>query len=183
MLEQVEQFGNLQQPDFKPVNIHDVLDRARRSALLGFGADMTIIEDYDPSLPLAFGDPDQILQVVLNLLKNASEAAGPDGGTIRCAPISNIRSGCAAVMARAIRCPCRSRSSMTGRACPRKSAAIFSTPLCRARKTAPDWGWRWSARSSRTMTAGFQPNSVPGRTVFKLSLRRAPAESISKEST
>ena len=57
LLEQVEQFGNLQQPDFKPVNIHDVLDRARRSALLGFGADMTIIEDYDPSLPLAYGRP------------------------------------------------------------------------------------------------------------------------------
>ncbi|MEY8839494.1 histidine kinase dimerization/phospho-acceptor domain-containing protein, partial [Cribrihabitans sp. XS_ASV171] len=72
LLEQVEQFGNLSPPDRKPVNIHDVLDRARRSALLGFGAHMSIIEDYDPSLPLAFGDPDQLLQVVLNLIKNAS---------------------------------------------------------------------------------------------------------------
>lgn len=83
LLEQVEQFGNLSPPDLKPVNIHDVLDRARRSALLGFGAEMKIIEDYDPSLPLAFGDPDKLLQVVLNLLKNASEAAGKGGGTIR----------------------------------------------------------------------------------------------------
>jgi two-component system nitrogen regulation sensor histidine kinase GlnL len=55
LLEQVEQFGNLSEPDCTAVNIHDVLDRARRSALLGFGAHMTIIEDYDPSLPLCFG--------------------------------------------------------------------------------------------------------------------------------
>ena len=83
LLEQVEQFGNLLAPDLRPVNIHDVLDRARRSALLGFGAHMKIVEDYDPSLPLAMGDPDQLLQVVLNLIKNASEAADPKGGTIR----------------------------------------------------------------------------------------------------
>ena len=44
LLEQVEQFGNLTAPERKPVNIHDVLDRARRSALLGFGAHMKIIE-------------------------------------------------------------------------------------------------------------------------------------------
>ena len=36
---------------------------------------MTLIEDYDPSLPLALGDTDQLLQVVLNLLKNAAEAS------------------------------------------------------------------------------------------------------------
>ncbi|MBO6867862.1 MAG: ATP-binding protein [Pseudomonadota bacterium] len=84
LLEQVEQFGNLSAPERKAVNIHDVLDRARRSALLGFGGHMKIIEDYDPSLPLAYGDPDQLLQVVLNLVKNASEAADPQqGGTIR----------------------------------------------------------------------------------------------------
>ena len=83
LLEQVEQFGNLMAPERKPVNLHDVLDRARRSALLGFGAKMKIIEDYDPSLPPALGDKDQLLQVLLNLIRNAAEAAGDAGGTIR----------------------------------------------------------------------------------------------------
>jgi two-component system nitrogen regulation sensor histidine kinase GlnL len=83
LLEQVEQFGNLSVTEMQPVNLHDVLDRARRSALLGFGAHMKIVEEYDPSLPMASGDPDQLLQVILNLLKNASEAAGDQGGTIR----------------------------------------------------------------------------------------------------
>ena len=83
LLERVEQFGNISAPDMQPVNIHDVLDRARRSARVGFAAQMQVIEDYDPSLPPAWGDPDQLLQVILNLLKNAAEAAGDAGGTIR----------------------------------------------------------------------------------------------------
>jgi two-component system, NtrC family, nitrogen regulation sensor histidine kinase GlnL len=83
LLEQVEQFGNLRAPDRRAVNIHDALDRARRSALVGYGAHMTIIEDYDPSLPPAYADPDQLVQVFLNLIKNAVEAAGKGGGTIR----------------------------------------------------------------------------------------------------
>jgi two-component system nitrogen regulation sensor histidine kinase GlnL len=83
LLEQVEQFGNLRPPDRRRVNIHDALDRARRSALVGFAAKMAIIEDYDPSLPPTFADPDQLMQVFLNLIRNAAEAAGPQGGTIR----------------------------------------------------------------------------------------------------
>lgn len=83
LLDQVEQLGDLSPPDLQPINLHDVLGRARRSALVGFGAHMTILEDYDPSLPLAYGDLDQLVQVVLNLLKNASQAADPAGGTIR----------------------------------------------------------------------------------------------------
>jgi two-component system nitrogen regulation sensor histidine kinase GlnL len=83
LLEQVEQFGNLRPPERRAVNIHDVLDRVRRSAALGFAAGMTVIEDYDPSLPPAHADPDQLSQVFINLIKNAAEAAGPKGGTIR----------------------------------------------------------------------------------------------------
>ncbi|HEY9038024.1 MAG TPA: ATP-binding protein [Roseovarius sp.] len=83
LLDQVERFGNPAPPALRPINVHDVLARARRSAQLGFASDMTIIEDYDPSLPEALGDPDMLQQVLLNLMKNAAEAAGPQGGTIR----------------------------------------------------------------------------------------------------
>ncbi|RFP89133.1 PAS domain-containing sensor histidine kinase [Rhodobacteraceae bacterium 63075] len=82
LLDQVEEFGNLSPPDKRAVNLHDVIDRARRSAALGFGAKLRIVEEYDPSLPPALADADQLLQVLLNLIKNAAEAAGP-GGTIR----------------------------------------------------------------------------------------------------
>ncbi|MEM7490505.1 MAG: ATP-binding protein, partial [Pseudomonadota bacterium] len=79
LLEQVEQFGNLRPPERRAVNIHDVLDRARRSAMVGFAAHMTITEKYDPSLPSTYADPDQLLQVFLNLLKNAAQVAEQGG--------------------------------------------------------------------------------------------------------
>ncbi|MEM7711668.1 MAG: histidine kinase dimerization/phospho-acceptor domain-containing protein, partial [Pseudomonadota bacterium] len=79
LLEQVEQFGNLRPPQRRPINIHDVLDRARRSAMVGFAAHMTIVEDYDPSLPPTHADPDQLLQIFLNLLKNAAQVAQQGG--------------------------------------------------------------------------------------------------------
>ncbi|QFU08575.1 Nitrogen regulation protein NR(II) [Rhodobacteraceae bacterium THAF1] len=81
LIDQVEQFGNLRPPARKPVNLHDLLDRARKSAALGFAAHMQLVEDYDPSLPAAYVDADQMLQVLSNLIKNAAEAS-PQGGTI-----------------------------------------------------------------------------------------------------
>jgi len=82
LLEQVEEFGNSGKPEMTAVNIHDILDRAKRSAQLGFGAHIRFEEDYDPSLPPAKASSDQLLQVVLNLIKNASEACG-NGGKIK----------------------------------------------------------------------------------------------------
>ena len=63
----------------KAVNIHDILNRSKRSAQLGFGAHIRFEEEYDPSLPAAKANSDQLLQVVLNIIKNASEACGNSG--------------------------------------------------------------------------------------------------------
>ena len=82
LIDQVEQFGNLRPPEQRAVNLHDLLDRTRKSAALGFAAHMVMREEYDPSLPSAFVDQDQMQQVFLNIIKNAAEAAGPGGGTI-----------------------------------------------------------------------------------------------------
>jgi two-component system nitrogen regulation sensor histidine kinase GlnL len=78
----VEQFGDLRPAQRRPLNIHDVLDRARRAARAGFAAHARFAEDYDPSLPPTAGDPDQLLQVFQNLLKNAAEAIPRVGGSI-----------------------------------------------------------------------------------------------------
>ena len=65
------------------VNIHEVLGRVRRSAENGFARGRRIVEDYDPSLPPVPGDRDRLVQVFLNLVKNAAEAAPDRGGEIR----------------------------------------------------------------------------------------------------
>jgi two-component system nitrogen regulation sensor histidine kinase GlnL len=55
------------------VNIHEVLDRVRKIAQSGFAQHVAIREEYDPSLPPVHGDRDLLLQVFLNLVKNAAE--------------------------------------------------------------------------------------------------------------
>ena len=56
------------------VNIHRVLEHVRRLAQSGFAAHLRFNEVYDPSLPSVLGNRDQLVQVVLNLVKNAAEA-------------------------------------------------------------------------------------------------------------
>jgi two-component system nitrogen regulation sensor histidine kinase GlnL len=56
------------------VNIHRVLEHVRKLAQSGFAAHIRFVENYDPSLPPVWGNRDQLVQVVLNLVKNAAEA-------------------------------------------------------------------------------------------------------------
>jgi two-component system nitrogen regulation sensor histidine kinase GlnL len=56
------------------VNIHRVLEHVRKLAQSGFAAHVRFHEVYDPSLPPVWGNRDQLVQVILNLVKNAAEA-------------------------------------------------------------------------------------------------------------
>ncbi|MBN8807393.1 MAG: two-component sensor histidine kinase [Sphingomonas sp.] len=58
----------------QPHNIHALLDHARRVAATGFASGVAIEESFDPSLPRVLVDGDALLQIVINLLKNAAEA-------------------------------------------------------------------------------------------------------------
>mgnify|MGYP001158820857 CR=1 FL=1 len=82
LIEKVESFGVAAPLRREPVNIHDILDRAKRSAEVGFARHVRFHEEYDPSLPEVPGDPDALMQVAINLLKNAAEATPPVGGVI-----------------------------------------------------------------------------------------------------
>jgi two-component system nitrogen regulation sensor histidine kinase GlnL len=65
--------------ELEPVNIHQVLDHVKRVARTGFAAGLRIVEEYDPSLPQVWGNRDLLVQILLNLVKNASDAAAPAG--------------------------------------------------------------------------------------------------------
>lgn len=81
LVDRMDVFADERPVDRAPVNIHIVLDRVKRIAQSGFAREISILEDYDPSLPPVWGNSDQLIQVFLNLLKNASEAVRdrPDG--------------------------------------------------------------------------------------------------------
>ncbi len=73
MVERMETFGE-KRLERQAVNIHRVLEHVRRLAGSGFAARIKFTEHYDPSLPHVLGDRDQLIQVLLNLVKNAAEA-------------------------------------------------------------------------------------------------------------
>ena len=86
LVERMEMF-NEKPIDRRPVNIHRVLEHVRMLAQRGFAAHIRFVEQYDPSLPPVWGNRDQLVQVLLNLVKNAAEAitgeagGGEGGGT------------------------------------------------------------------------------------------------------
>ena len=173
LLEQVEQFGNLSPPDLKAVNIHDVLDRARRSALLGFGCQMSIIEDYDPSLPLAYGDPDQLLQVVLNLLKNASEAAGSNGGTIRIHSFFEHSFRMRRADGTGQSLPLQVEIIDDGPGLPDGISSDIFDPFVSGKENGTGLGLALVSKIISDHDGWISVNSIPGKTVFRLSLPRA----------
>jgi two-component system nitrogen regulation sensor histidine kinase GlnL len=75
----MEVFGDERPVEREPVNIHVVLDHVKRLAQSGFGRNIKFVEEYDPSLPPVLANRDQLIQVFLNLVKNAAEAIGGAG--------------------------------------------------------------------------------------------------------
>jgi two-component system nitrogen regulation sensor histidine kinase GlnL len=78
LVERVELFGDERPLERGPVNVHGVLNHVKRLAESGFARQIRFAEDYDPSLPPVFGNRDQLVQILLNLVKNAAEAIGID---------------------------------------------------------------------------------------------------------
>jgi two-component system nitrogen regulation sensor histidine kinase GlnL len=76
LVDRMEVFGDERPIKFEPVNIHAVLDHVRKIASNGFGRHVTFIQNFDPSLPQVPGNRDKLIQVFLNLVKNAAEAIG-----------------------------------------------------------------------------------------------------------
>lgn len=81
LVDRMEVFGDERPVSRVPVNIHTVLDHVKRLAQSGFARNIRIHEEYDPSLPPVLANQDQLIQVFLNLVKNAAEALAdtPDG--------------------------------------------------------------------------------------------------------
>ena len=82
LVDRMEAFGDPGSLERRPVNIHRVLEHVRRVAAAGFARKVRFVELYDPSLPHVEGDRDRLVQVFLNLVKNAAEAVPAQGGQI-----------------------------------------------------------------------------------------------------
>jgi two-component system nitrogen regulation sensor histidine kinase GlnL len=79
LVDRMEVFGDDRPVARGPVNIHSVLDHVKRLAQSGFARNVKFVEEYDPSLPPVLANQDQLIQVFLNLVKNAAEAVADLG--------------------------------------------------------------------------------------------------------
>ncbi len=68
-------------PSMQPVNIHEVLERVHTLAEAEFGDQIHLVRDYDPSLPEFLGDKEQLIQALLNIVRNAVQAISESGQT------------------------------------------------------------------------------------------------------
>jgi two-component system nitrogen regulation sensor histidine kinase GlnL len=82
LVDRMDVFASDQSAAAGRVNIHAVLGHVKRIAENGFARHVRVREDYDPSLPDVAGNRDQLIQVFLNLVKNAAEAVPSEGGEI-----------------------------------------------------------------------------------------------------
>ncbi len=181
LLEQVEQFGNLSAPDLQPVNLHDVLERARRSALLGFDAHMTITESYDPSLPLALADSDQLLQVILNLIKNASQAADNKHGNIKIRSFYEQSFRLRRSDGTGQQLPLQIEVIDDGPGLPDQIKGDIFDPFVSGRENGTGLGLALVSKIISEHSGWVSVSSVPGHTVFRLSLPMAPADMAIEE--
>ncbi|HTN95980.1 MAG TPA: ATP-binding protein [Nordella sp.] len=79
LVDRMEVFSDERPPEREPVNIHAVLERVKTLAIASMAQPIPIREEYDPSLPPVMGSRNQLIQVFINLVKNAVEAIEGSG--------------------------------------------------------------------------------------------------------
>lgn len=182
LLDQVEQFGNQRPPDCRAVNIHDVLERARRSAEVGFAAHMRIVDAYDPSLPPVWADGDQLLQVFLNLLKNAAQA-NLMGGRIELRTFFEQSLRRRGASGKDVALPIHVEVIDDGPGLPAEIADEVFDPFVSGRENGTGLGLALVSKIIAAHDGWITVESRPGRTMFRVSLPRArdPEMTVSKE--
>ncbi|MEL7349370.1 MAG: ATP-binding protein [Pseudomonadota bacterium] len=180
LLARVEEFGAIGPVQSIPVNIHDVLDRAVKSAAAGFAAHVKFIEEYDPSLPPVMGDPDHLVRVFINLLKNAAEATPEVGGLIivRTAYRTGIK----------VRTPSGKRASLplavtisdNGRGVPDALVDHLFEPFVTSKSTGTGLGLAFVSKVVAEHGGVISCESEPGWTRMKLRLPIATSRELAE---
>src|SRR5271157_1195348 len=93
LVDRMEVFTDERPIEREPINIHVVLDHVKRLAQSGVARHIKFVDDYDPSLPPVLANRDQLVQVFLNLVKNAAEALGENANSGEIALSTAFRPG------------------------------------------------------------------------------------------
>jgi two-component system nitrogen regulation sensor histidine kinase GlnL len=78
-------------PQYGPINVHEALERVRSLIMAEYPEGVAIVRDYDASLPEITGDREQLIQALLNIVRNAAQALlGKGGITLRTRAVRQV---------------------------------------------------------------------------------------------
>ena len=178
LIDRVEHFGDNRPTALAAVNIHDVLDRALRAAQAGFASDIAFVVDYDPSLPDAAGDADQLLQVFQNVIKNAAEAIDSRHGKIKLHTSYNSGVKFAVGGNRTQNVPLQIAITDNGSGIPEALIAEVFDPFVTSKSNGSGLGLPLVSKIIAGHGGLVECDSRPGRTTFiiRLPIWRSPPE-------
>ena len=125
---------------------------------------------------MAYGDPDQLLQVILNLVKNASEAAGKEPGTIRLHTFYEHSFRLRRSDGSGQSLPLQVEIIDDGPGLPEEIKGDIFDPFVSGRENGTGLGLALVSKIVSDHDGWISVTSVPGRTIFKISLPLAPEE-------
>jgi len=175
LVNRMDAFADDRPPAREAVNIHEVLDHVRRLAESGFARHVRIAELYDPSLPPVHGNRDQLVQVFLNLIKNAAEAAPKTGGEIQL--MTRYRHGTRLAMpggSEQIDLPMEITVRDNGAGIPDDIKAILFDPFVTTKQNGTGLGLALVAKIVDDHGGMIDVDSVPRRTEFRILLPVQP---------
>ncbi len=158
------------------VNIHKVLDRVQQLAKAGFGSHVRFVNEFDPSLPPVWGNHDQLVQVFLNLVKNAAEAAPQVAGVINLgtAYSQGVRFALAGVENR-VHLPLTIWVRDNGPGIGEEMQRYLFDPFVTSRPNGSGLGLALVAKIIGDHGGVIEFTSQPGRTEFQVMLPMVPA--------
>lgn len=175
LADRMEKLGDEDPVGAERVNIHEILRQARR-VIQSANPNVIFDERYDPSLPHAYGDPDTLMQALLNLIKNAVESAG-ETGEIRLETSfrTGVRGGKSGKLL-----PVEIRVIDNGPGIPKDLLAQIFQPFVTTKPEGQGLGLALVSKVAAAHEGLVEVQSVPGRTVFSL-LLPAPTPSAPGE--
>ncbi|NBU13928.1 MAG: PAS domain-containing protein [Alphaproteobacteria bacterium] len=173
LVERFEDFSDERPVEREPVNIHSVLEHVKRLATSGFARHIRFNETYDPSLPPISGSRDQLIQVFLNLVKNAAEAIGADAvdGTIELSTAFRPGVKIATPGSRErIALPLEITVKDNGPGVPHDIVQTLFDPFVTTKSTGSGLGLALVSKIIRDHGGIVECDSLPRRTVFRVLL-------------
>ncbi|ARN79734.1 two-component system sensor histidine kinase NtrB [Methylocystis bryophila] len=170
LVDRMEAFSDQRPLKREKINIHAVLDHVKQLGRSGFARHVRFVESYDPSLPALAGDRDQLVQVFLNLVKNAAEAIGDaPNGEIELS--TAFRPGVSLRMRgqdRAVGLPLEFRVRDNGPGVPEEILSNIFDPFVTTKTSGTGLGLALVAKIINDHGGVIECESKPGKTCFRV---------------